>query len=45
MFSVKCVADDVKSTNRKMACTIGVNMSFLKADDVDVVSLWLQGAG
>jgi len=39
MFGVKCVADEAKSTNRKMACTIDINTSFLKADDVDVVSL------
>jgi len=39
MFGVKCVADKVKSTNRKTACTIGINMSFLKADDFDIVSL------
>ena len=39
VFGVKCVADEIKSTHRKTACTIGVNMSFLRADDVDVVSL------
>jgi len=39
MFGVKCVADEIKSANRKTACTIGVDMSFLKADDVDVVPL------
>jgi len=39
MFGVKCAADETKSTNRKTACTIGINMSFLKADDVDIVSL------
>jgi len=34
MFGVKCVADEAKSTNRKMAYTIDINTSFLKADDV-----------
>jgi len=39
MFGMKCVADEVKSTNRKTACTISVNTSFLKAANVYVVSL------
>jgi len=39
MFGVKCVADEIKSNSRKTACTVGLNVSFLKADDVDVVSL------
>ena len=39
MFGVKCGDDEIKSTNRKTACTIGVSMSFLKADDVNIVSL------
>jgi len=39
MFGMKSVADQIKSNNRKTACTVSTNMSFLKAHDVDVVSL------
>ena len=39
MLDVKCEADEVKSTDRKTACTIGVDVGFLKTDDVDAVSL------
>ena len=39
MFDVKCIADEVKATDRKTACTVNINVSFLETDDVDVVSL------
>ena len=39
MLGMKCEADEVKSTDRKTASTIDVDVSFLKTDDVDALSL------
>jgi len=39
MLVMKCEADEVKSTDRKTASSIDVDVSFLKTDDVDAVSL------